>query len=240
MNISEVLGQIPYLLANLCENIYIVNKIDNLFCEVSYTGDKIKVKERLTYNDFENVFKSWKNFSLENFEKVESYKELIGEEKNKILFSNRINEYALIFIIDIKKTKTPVGDKLKLLIADDSPIITNFFTKIFKEEFDVIVAKNGNEAIALIEQYQNDGLAGVFLDLAMPEMDGFGVLDYFKEHELFKNIPVSVISGDDSADGIGRATAYGIVDMLQKPFSAEAAKAIVNKTIEFSGLKKVN
>ena len=80
---------------------------------------------------------------------------------------------------------------------------------------------------------------GAFLDLQMPKKNGYEVLDYFSENDLFKQIPVSIISGEDTKDGIAKATSIpGVVDMLQKPFNAESARAIVNKTISFSSKYK--
>lgn len=65
----------------------------------------------------------------------------------------------------------------------------------------------------------------------MPNVDGFEVLDYFKNHDLFKQVPVSIITGDSSKEVIDRAFTYPIVDMLQKPFNEVNIKNIVEKTI---------
>ena len=68
----------------------------------------------------------------------------------------------------------------------------------------------------------------------MPISSGYKVLDYFKKNDLFKVIPVSVISGEDDVDIVSKITIeYDIVDLLQKPFSKDAAKNIVTKTINF-------
>ena len=63
----------------------------------------------------------------------------------------------------------------------------------------------------------------------MPDSDGFIVLNYFKNNNLFKKYPVSIISGDDSKETIERAFTYDIVDMLNKPFSGENIRSIVRK-----------
>ena len=65
----------------------------------------------------------------------------------------------------------------------------------------------------------------------MPNIDGFQVLDYLKENNLFEVIPTSIITGDDSKEAIDRAFKYPIVDMLNKPFNEKEAKLIVQKTI---------
>ena len=69
----------------------------------------------------------------------------------------------------------------------------------------------------------------------MPNMNGYEVLDYFKENDLFKVIPVSIISGEDTEDGIKKAMSYeGVIDMIQKPFDSSSIKAMVDKTVTFS------
>ena len=99
----------------------------------------------------------------------------------------------------------------------------------------MLVARDGNEVIKLIDEYRNDNLVGLFLDLQMPNMNGYEVLDYFKEHDLFKVVPVSIISGEDTEDGIKKAMSYeGVIDMIQKPFDSSSIKAIVDKTVTFS------
>ena len=65
----------------------------------------------------------------------------------------------------------------------------------------------------------------------MPNVDGFAVLEYMKENNLFTKIPVSIISGDSSKETIDRAFTYQIVDMLGKPFNESDVKRVVEKTI---------
>ena len=94
-----------------------------------------------------------------------------------------------------------------------------------------MVAKDGKEAIDIISVADPSKVGGLFLDLNMPNIDGFQVLDYLKENNLFEVIPTSIITGDDSKEAIDRAFKYPIVDMLNKPFNEKEAKLIVQKTI---------
>lgn len=223
--INEVLTKLPEIVANLFDIILVVNKDINELYDIKYDGKKLSIKNKTTYDNISNY--------LDNEEIVLLDQEnSIINEKHNIKIHNQDN-YKFIFICNKVKDNID-NEKGTLLIADDSPVITNFFKKIFEDNYNVLVAKDGNEAIKLIEKYRNDNLLGVFLDLSMPISSGFDVLEYFKEHNLFKEIPVSIISGDDSQEGISKATSYEIVDMLQKPFSKERAEAIVNKTISFS------
>ena len=68
----------------------------------------------------------------------------------------------------------------------------------------------------------------------MPNIDGFEVLEYFKENRLFNKIPVSLITGDDTKNSIEKAFKYPIIDMLNKPFAESDVKRIVDRTVSFS------
>lgn len=125
-----------------------------------------------------------------------------------------------------------------ILVVDDSNIIRNFVSRIFKENYSIGTAKDGKEAIDIISSNKdNDNIVAILLDLNMPNVDGFAVLDYMKENSLFTKIPVSIISGDSSKETIDRAFTYQIVDMLGKPFNETDVKRVVEKTIYF---KQVN
>ena len=77
-------------------------------------------------------------------------------------------EFYLIHYPIITEKENIQDNKRVILIADDSPVITKFFTRTFKDEFEILVAKDGNEAIELVEE-NKDSLLGVFLDLQMPK-----------------------------------------------------------------------
>ena len=119
--------------------------------------------------------------------------------------------------------------RASLLVVDDSDIIQKFIARIFEENFNVIIANNGAEAINLIES--NDTISAMLLDLNMPEVDGFAVLEYMKEKDLFKKIPVSIITGNDAKEVDLEAFKYPIVDIVKKPFNDVSLKNIVERTI---------
>ena len=117
-----------------------------------------------------------------------------------------------------------------IIVADDSMIIKNIIEKALSDEYVVLKATNGREAIKHITDKKYD-IVGMLLDLNMPEADGFVVLNYFKNNNLFKKYPIVIISGDDTKDTINKAFTYDITDMLNKPFSGDKIKAMVNKMI---------
>lgn len=122
----------------------------------------------------------------------------------------------------------------KILVADDSKIISNIVNRAFNGEYEVVIAYNGREAIDIIKNNVDDSIVGILLDLNMPEVDGFAVLDYFKENNLFKRIPVCIITGDVQKDRIDRAFNYDIVDVLAKPFTFDNVREEVEKLIHLS------
>ena len=236
MDIRAIVENIPNMIASLYESIYVINKNDNKFYDIKYTGEELRISSPLDYDKINDVMRAYKEFSPAFLNENEFKKVLVtNDNKEKLVTLITVEEYKIIFVVDI--TIKIDGNVLrnKIIIADDSPVITNFFSKIFRNEFEVIVAHNGKEVIDIVNQYMNDSLVGLFLDLQMPVMNGFEVLDYFKEHDLFKIVPVSIISGEDTEEGIKRAMSYqGVIDMIQKPFDATSIRAIVDKTVTFS------
>lgn len=236
MDIRAIVENIPNMIASLYESIYVINKNDNKFYDIKYTGEELRISSPLDYDKINDVMRTYKEFSPTFLNENEFKKVLVtNDNKEKLVTLITVEEYKIIFVVDI--TIKIDGNVLrnKIIIADDSPVITNFFSKIFRNEFEVIVAHNGKEVIDIVNQYMNDSLVGLFLDLQMPVMNGYEVLDYFKEHDLFKIVPVSIISGEDTEEGIKRAMSYQrVIDMIQKPFDATSIRAIVDKTVTFS------
>ena len=125
-----------------------------------------------------------------------------------------------------------------LLIVDDDMITRNLLKKIFVDQYNIVMATNGEEAISILEDNSNrnmfesrDNIVGIFLDLVMPKMDGFGVLDYLNRNNYLSKIPVAIISGDYSKETRDRVYGYHIADMLEKPFNTEIIKHRVNNLV---------
>lgn len=114
--------------------------------------------------------------------------------------------------------------KQTILVADDSSIILNFLENSIGDQYEVVKANNGNDAIKAIE---NNDIYAILLDLNMPEVNGFEVLNYLKEHNLIYKIPVVIITGDDTPDTIKKAFSYPILDVLNKPFKEENINRIL-------------
>lgn len=143
-----------------------------------------------------------------------------------------VEKAELISSGEVYNTKT-------ILVVDDSNIVRNFVKRIFNTTYNVGVAENGEEAISIINSNKdNDNIVAVLLDLNMPVVDGFAVLDFMKKNNLFLKIPVSIISGDSSKETIDRAFTYQIVDMLGKPFNENDVKRVVERTLYFKEMNQ--
>lgn len=125
---------------------------------------------------------------------------------------------------DLLKEKT-------ILVVDDSNITRKFVKKIFSKDYNCLIAHNGKEALRIISEDTEDKIVAVLLDLNMPEISGYDVLNYFKTNKLFHKKPVSIITSDDSNETKEKIYAYDIVDILVKPFNERDVKFVIEKTI---------
>ena len=124
-----------------------------------------------------------------------------------------------------------------ILIVDDSNIIRNFAKRIFDGQYAVGTAQDGKEAIDILEANKdNEYIVAMLLDLNMPRVDGFKVLEYMQDNSLFAKVPVSIISGDSTKETINKAYQYPIIDMLGKPFNDSDIKRVVEKTLMYKEL----
>ena len=127
--------------------------------------------------------------------------------------------------------------KERVLVVDDSDINREILSGILKSEYDIIEAKNGKEAISQIEKHGDD-LAVILLDLIMPVMSGFDVLEYMNERGYIANIPVITISGDDSGKTVRAAYDKGVSDYITRPFDARVVYRRVSNTVKIYARQK--
>ena len=131
-----------------------------------------------------------------------------------------------------KETTNQLVKNKAILVVDDSNVISSFIKKIFNDVYDVIIAKDGVEALTMVQT--NGRIVGMLLDLNMPNVNGFQVLEYFKANNLFEKIPVSIITGLGNDDFINKAREYPIIDVLRKPFNERDIKTVVEKTVKIN------
>ena len=126
-------------------------------------------------------------------------------------------------MIDVRKT---------VLIAEDVEINRMLLGTILEEEYDVLFASDGAEALTVLRE-EKDRISLMLLDLMMPEVDGIEVLRTMKSDPALRNIPVIVLTGDQEAEV--ECLHLGAMDFIPKPYpGAEIIKARVSKCIELS------
>ena len=119
-----------------------------------------------------------------------------------------------------------------VLIVDDEPVNLRILGNILKEEYDIVYAQTGEEALTIIKE-QKEFLSLVLLDLYMPDGNGYFVLDGMREDETLKNVPVIVLTAERSEEA--ESLRRGAVDFLHKPYDTpEVIKARVRRSIELS------
>lgn len=104
-----------------------------------------------------------------------------------------------------------------ILVVDDKEVNRFMICEMFRKDYKLLEAEDGIEAIELLKKYI-DSIAIVLLDIIMPNMDGFGVLDYMKNNSLLDDIPVVMITSDSSVETEKKVEKYDVAEVVRKPF----------------------
>lgn len=120
--------------------------------------------------------------------------------------------------------------KQNILIVDDSEMNRMILTEMLAQEYDILEAEDGFVAIKLLKQSWRK-ISLVLLDLMMPRMDGFAVLEYMREQQWLEEIPVLIISAESDSAQVQRAYEIGATDFIIRPFNALIVHKRVNNTI---------
>ena len=121
--------------------------------------------------------------------------------------------------------------KQQILIVDDSEMNRAILTEMLKSEYKILEACNGEECLNMIQQY-GTGISIVLLDIVMSKMDGFQVLSVMNRNHWIEDIPVVMISSEDSESYIRRAYEMGVSDYISRPFDAKIVYQRVSNTIK--------
>lgn len=106
----------------------------------------------------------------------------------------------------------------KLLIVDDSELNRAILGELFKDQYEIVEAENGREAIDLLEK-DHAQIAALLLDIVMPVLDGFGVLEFLAKSGYHNEIPVFLITAETSGAVRMRGYESGVVDVIAKPIT---------------------
>ena len=179
----------------------------------------------------ENVF----NLDSKNTSTIKDIEEYIFS-----LFSTLYSSYP-----ELKKTVTKTITNVSartvdsIMIVDDDKLMRTMIKKVFENDsYKLVELQNGREAIDYLEANYNKGLTdtsdhvvGIFLDLKMPVLDGFSVLNYLSEKGYLNRLPVIIISGDYERETKTKVYNYNIADMLEKPFDMQVVRHRISNFI---------
>ena len=121
--------------------------------------------------------------------------------------------------------------KQQILIVDDSEMNREILTEMLQDDFRILEAENGEEALKMLKQYDT-GISLMLLDIVMPVMNGFEVLAAMAREHWMDDIPVIMISSEGSEEYIRRAYEMGIADYIRRPFDAKIVYQRVFNTIK--------
>ena len=124
-----------------------------------------------------------------------------------------------------------------ILIVDDVKMNRKILSQLFEKSYKILSAENGKQAIEYIKTYESS-IAVVLLDLIMPVLDGFGVLDFMAKENYLSSIPVILITAETRIESEEKAYSYGVSDIIYKPFVARVVMRRTQNVIDLYQNKK--
>lgn len=152
------------------------------------------------------------------------------ERADKLMYQAKINKNRVITEKEANQD-SHVIDKQKILIADDSEMNRMLLAEMLSDEFEIVEAENGEQCLKELQKYGKE-ISVVLLDIMMPVMDGFEVLTYMNKSRWIEDIPVIMISSEESVTYIRRAFEFGASDYIKRPFDGKVVYQRVFNTIK--------
>ena len=129
--------------------------------------------------------------------------------------------------------------KEKILIADDSEMNRSILADMLSDSYEIIEAEDGVQAVSILKNSVAD-LSLVLLDIVMPRMDGFGVLEAMNQNGWIEDLPVIIISAETSSSHVERAYELGATDFIARPFDAIIVqRRVVNSLLLYAKQKRL-
>lgn len=125
--------------------------------------------------------------------------------------------------------------KKKILVVDDNEMNRELLTEILKYEYEIEYAVDGEAAVFMLNK-RIDEFDLMLLDIVMPKMDGFEVLQHMNKYNWIKKLPVVLISVEYSPAHIDRAFELGAFDFVNRPFDVAVVKRRVKNAISSARL----
>ena len=125
----------------------------------------------------------------------------------------------------------------KVLIVDDVELNRDILSDMLCDDYEILTAGDGRQAINIMNN-EIGNIAAILLDLIMPEVDGFYVLNIMKERDWMKEIPVVIISGDATVEVETRALKFGVNDFVHKPFNVNLVRQRIKNITDLYNYRK--
>lgn len=122
-----------------------------------------------------------------------------------------------------------------ILVVDDDKLNLSTARKVLSEDYKVIPVVRGEQALSYL---QNGSCDIILLDINMPDMDGFQVLEKIREMERCKNIPVIFLTADDDTETETRCFKEGAIDFIAKPFVPAVMRSRIGRALELEELRR--
>lgn len=156
--------------------------------------------------------------AVEHVERLATYAQM---QKNTVITEQQPERTAA----------APVHRRQSVLIVDDSELNRKMLGQMLGSRFDIAEAASGETCLQLLEQNAT-GISIVLLDIHMPGIDGFTVLEEMNQKNLLEQIPVIMISSEDTVDAVRRAFDLGASDYISRPFDAKVVYQRIINTIQ--------
>ena len=148
-------------------------------------------------------------------------------DKNMYLAKNRKNAV----VTDDSKLSGKNAERLNIMIVDDSSLNREILSSMLSSEFNILEAPDGETCLSMLETYGTD-ISIVLLDIVMPGISGFEVLKVMNADHLIEDIPVIMISSDNSDSSVREAYEMGVSDYISRPFDSKVVYHRVFNTIK--------
>ena len=150
---------------------------------------------------------------------------LRAKNRKDIVFTDKSNDSAIL------------ESKPEVLIVDDSEMNRELLAEMLGSEYKITEAENGEECMAALKQ-RGTGISLILLDIVMPVADGFDVLDYMTSTHRIEDIPVIMISSENSEATVRKAYEFGVTDYISRPFDTRVVRQRVANTIKLYSKQK--
>lgn len=150
---------------------------------------------------------------------------LCAKNRKDIVLTDKSNESSLL------------EGKPEVLIVDDSEMNRELLAEMLGSEYKITEAENGEECMAALKQ-RGTGISLILLDIVMPVANGFDVLDYMTSTHRIEDIPVIMISSENSEETVRKAYEFGVTDYISRPFDTRVVCRRVANTIKLYSKQK--